>query len=238
MPFLGVKTPLRLLRDRRSGARGRAAPAAGLAWPRSTPPPLWARAAPLAAGRRSSGAVPQYRPPAHPRPLWSAALRPLRWPPRRGSADSGRIRRAWTLALGCLLAAAGGGRPLALPEPPGLFQRARRRPARGLSPPRRQSSLDWGQDLPGVKVYRGPEGRGGPGLFLVLRDREPAAPTRSPAQRLYSFAGNDVPPPVRILNPPVGQEGAAVAEALRLDPGYEVSGARRAQERPCADPPR
>jgi Dolichyl-phosphate-mannose-protein mannosyltransferase len=137
-----------------------------------------------------------------------------------GLGDSGRSRRAWTLALGCLLAALAADVLGRFPNYLAYFNAlagGQREGYRHLV----DSSLDWGQDLPGVKAYLARETGTGPVYFSYFGTGSPRSYSIS-AQRLYSFAGNDVPPPVRILNPPVGQEDAAVAEALRLDPGYEV----------------
>jgi len=137
-----------------------------------------------------------------------------------GLDDRGKASRRWALALGCLLAALAGEVFYRYPNYLAYFN------VIAGGPPQAyrhlvDSSLDWGQDLPGVKSYLARHPETGPVYLSYFGTASPSY-YAIPARRLYSFPGTDVPRPVRILNPPVGQADAAVAGALREEPSYVV----------------
>jgi hypothetical protein len=86
------------------------------------------------------------------------------------------------------------------------------------------SSLDWGQDLPGVKAYLERHPSGGR-VYLSYFGIDDPSYYKIPAERLYSAPGQDVPPPLFILNLPQDKAEAAVTNIQREHPAYTVVGA-------------
>ena len=86
------------------------------------------------------------------------------------------------------------------------------------------SSLDWGQDLPGVKAYVDQHPTDGP-YYLSYFGMDDPAYYAIAATRLYSAPGQDVPPPLFILPAmPQDRADAVLANVQRLYPAYELAG--------------
>jgi len=91
------------------------------------------------------------------------------------------------------------------------------------------SSLDWGQDLPGVEHYLERHPTTGPVYLSYFGSASPNYYLSS-AQRvryLYSFLGQDNPPPLMAVQLPVDGLRARLAELLRAHPDYNIVGEGR-----------
>ncbi len=139
-----------------------------------------------------------------------------------GLAGPGRTQGRWALALGCLLAGLAAEVLYRYPNYLAYFNAIAGGPRQGYRH-LVDSSLDWGQDLPGLKAYLAEHRGGGPAYLSYFGTGSPSYYAIA-AERLYSFPGADVPPPIRILTPPAGQADAAIAAALREEPAYVVVG--------------
>jgi hypothetical protein len=80
------------------------------------------------------------------------------------------------------------------------------------------SSLDWGQDLPGVKTYLERHLPKGPVYFSYFGTASPSY-YQIDARRLYSIPGFDVPPPFKIVTLAPDQ-----LAATRQDASYQIVG--------------
>jgi hypothetical protein len=139
-----------------------------------------------------------------------------------GAAAAGRKgaitrRRGWILTLLCLVGGLAAEVGYRYPHYLAYFNIA----AGGPSHAYRHlvdSSLDWGQDLPGVRSYLDRHPQTGPVYFSYFGT---ASPTyyQIPAQRLFSVPGRDVPPAFKIIGVPVGQ-----ADAFRPAADFAVVG--------------
>ena len=83
------------------------------------------------------------------------------------------------------------------------------------------SSLDWGQDLPGVKRYIAMHPREGPFYLSYFGAASPAT---------YGIAArplNPMPAPIQRFPLPVGREEAGIADIVRDHPDFEVAAVGR-----------
>jgi hypothetical protein len=87
------------------------------------------------------------------------------------------------------------------------------------------SSYDWGQDLPSLKRYLAEHSPTGPVYLSYFGTASPDY-YGIPARLLYSFRGQDVPPPVQLLDLPADPvQGQALVDAVvRRHPDYEIAG--------------
>jgi hypothetical protein len=88
------------------------------------------------------------------------------------------------------------------------------------------SSLDWGQDLPGVKRYLEQHRPAGPVYLSYFGNASPNyhLPSAAHVGYLFSHPGQDVTPPARLVEVPLGQADAALNDLLRQQPDYEIAG--------------
>ena len=88
------------------------------------------------------------------------------------------------------------------------------------------SSLDWGQDLPGVKRYVEEHHLTGP-IYLSYFGSASPDYYHTPAQLLYSLAK-----PTQLITAPAGQAEAQVASVLKTRPEFDIaaSGEKDGQE--------
>jgi hypothetical protein len=85
------------------------------------------------------------------------------------------------------------------------------------------SSLDWGQDLPGLKRYLAEHPGDQPAFLSYFGTASPDS-YQIPAQYLHSARGVDVAPAIRLLDLPAGQAKAQLADLHRRHPEYQVVG--------------
>ncbi len=86
------------------------------------------------------------------------------------------------------------------------------------------SSLDWGQDLPGVQRYLAQHKPAGPVYLSYFGVGSPNY-YLTPARRvryLFSHPGHDVMPPLFMMEMPRDTAEATLAEALRQEPDHEI----------------
>jgi hypothetical protein len=83
------------------------------------------------------------------------------------------------------------------------------------------SSLDWGQDLPGVKRYIEKHPGEGPAYLAYFGTASPNT-YHIPAHYLHFVLGTDVPPPMGLLNFPLDHAKAQLANVLQQHPEYQV----------------
>jgi hypothetical protein len=139
------------------------------------------------------------------------------------SAIRGRGRRAAGWILACLVigyAAETFGR---FPNYLAYFNAIAGGPAHGYQH-LIDSSLDWGQDLPGVQRYLDQHRPASPSYLAYFGVGSPKYYLH-PAERvryLYSNPGHDVAPPLMVLELAPDKADAAVAEALRQLPDHEL----------------
>jgi len=81
-----------------------------------------------------------------------------------------------------------------------------------------ESSLDWGQDLPGVRRYIETRQPRGP-VYLSYYGFASPAYYRVPASLAYSVISR--PPPLQILRPPDGKAQEFLQDFLRREPEYD-----------------
>jgi hypothetical protein len=79
------------------------------------------------------------------------------------------------------------------------------------------SSLDWGQDLPGVKRFLAQHPAAGPAYLSYYGTASPAY-YRIPVLPLYSHPNRDQIPPLQILTVPAGTD---ISDLLRRHPDYD-----------------
>jgi Dolichyl-phosphate-mannose-protein mannosyltransferase len=137
--------------------------------------------------------------------------------------EAGRTHRAFALTLAVLLAGLAVEMAYRYPNYLAYFNAIAGGPSQGYRH-LVDSSLDWGQDLPGVKAYLDRHPSSGRVYFSYFGLDDPGY-YRIPAERIYSAPGQDVPPPLFILNLPQDQAQAAVANVQREHPAYSVVGA-------------
>jgi len=88
------------------------------------------------------------------------------------------------------------------------------------------SSLDWGQDLPGVRRYLERHRPSGPVYLSYFGNGSPdyyLTPS-SGVRYLYSQPGRDVSPPSQLLELPPARAQELLAEHLRVHPDYDAVG--------------
>lgn len=88
------------------------------------------------------------------------------------------------------------------------------------------SSLDWGQDLPGVEQYLERHEIAGPVYLSYFGSASPNY-YLSPAKHvryLYSYLGQDCPPPMVVVNLPLDNLRLGLTELLREKPDYNIAG--------------
>jgi hypothetical protein len=134
----------------------------------------------------------------------------------------GRSSRALALALCGLLAGLAGEIGYRFPNYLAYFNVIAGGPAHGYRH-LVDSSLDWGQDLPGVKAYLDQHPSLGAKYLSYFGTDSPGYYGIS-ATRLYSAPGQDVPPPLFLLTTTVDRVDATVADVQRQLPSYEVVG--------------
>ncbi len=137
--------------------------------------------------------------------------------------DFGRAHRAFALTLVGLMAGLMAEMAYRYPNYLAYFNVVAGGPAQGYRH-LVDSSLDWGQDLPGVKAYVDQHTLEGPFYLSYFGMDDPTFYGIS-AARLYSAPGQDVPPPLFILPAmPRDRADAVAANVRRQYPFYEVAG--------------
>jgi len=141
--------------------------------------------------------------------------------------EPGRTARRLALALGLLIAALAAEVAYRYPNYLAYFNVLAGGPRQGYRH-LVDSSLDWGQDLPGLKAYIARNNPKGPVYLSYFGTGSPSY-YGIPARRLYSFPGGDILPALRMTNVPVARLRAAVEEELAKDPDYSVVGSAAPQ---------
>ena len=85
------------------------------------------------------------------------------------------------------------------------------------------SSLDWGQDLPGIKRYIESHPNDGPAFLSYFGTASPDS-YAIPAQYLHSVRGQDVAPAMRLIEAPPDEARRLLDEIRRRHPEYQVVG--------------
>lgn len=155
-----------------------------------------------------------------------------RWRNEESSFRSGRGRRAAglaSLALAGLVVAQGANLARQFPDYIAYFNPLAGGPAQGYRH-LVDSSLDWGQDLPGLARYLSRHRVTGPIYLSYFGTASPDyyLPRKFHVRYLYSNAGNDVVPSLFTVTVPADRVAAARAALLRAHPDYWA-----AEERPA-----
>jgi len=85
------------------------------------------------------------------------------------------------------------------------------------------SSLDWGQDLPGLRRYLADHPEDQPAYFSYFGTASPDS-YQIPAHYLHSVRGQDVAPAIQYLDLPADQARARFADLHRRHPEYQAIG--------------
>jgi hypothetical protein len=85
------------------------------------------------------------------------------------------------------------------------------------------SSLDWGQDLPGVKRYIEGHPEAAPAFLAYFGMASPDS-YQMPARYLHSVRGQDVAPAMRVISAPAAEAGRQLADLRQRHPEYQVVG--------------
>jgi hypothetical protein len=143
------------------------------------------------------------------------------WLRRAGSVGT-RRRRLPGLALGGLLVALAAEAVACFPNYLAYFNVLAGGSAHGYRH-LVDSSLDWGQDLPGVKRYIETHAEAAPAFLAYFGMASPDA-YQMPAQYLHSVRGQDVAPAMRVISAPAAEAGRQLADLRQRHPEYQVVG--------------